>query len=297
MKNKNRTYKFAYIAAVVVISVVIFIIQQSKEAMKVENTSNEGADVVLHMIDVGQGDAVFIDNGDNDILIDAGTGESAPVLLEYIENLETQSIKYAFFSHPHEDHIGGGDDVITRFDVENVVMPKYSEDTACYRNLMDAIGQRDCKLTYAFSGDEFTVGDVKVEILSPGKGYKTDDANHTSFIMKVSYGEIDMMFTGDAEQTNESYVLRRYPEKLDCEILKVGHHGSSSSSTEEFLAAVTPEIALISLGEGNPYGHPHRETLVRLNSYVDELHRTDREGDLVIGMTRDKYWFVDDVAK
>ncbi len=297
MKNKNKLYKVIYIAAVVLISVIIFIIQQSKEAKRVENSSYEDADVVLHMIDVGQGDAVFIDNGDNDILIDAGTGESAPTLLEYLEAIGTQRIEYAFFSHPHEDHIGGGDDVITHFDVENVVMPKHPEDTACYRNLMDVIDKRECELTYALSGDEFTAGDVKVEILSPDKGYKTDDANHISLIMKVSYGEIDIMFTGDAEESNESYVLRRYPEKLDCEILKVGHHGSSSSSTEDFLAAVTPEIALISLGEGNQYGHPHREALLRLNSYVDELHRTDREGDLVIGMTRDKYWFVEDIEK
>lgn len=293
MINKRKLYKYLYIAAVVVISVIIFFVQQRKEAKRIDNSpSYELADVVLHVIDVGQGDAIFIDNGDNDILIDAGPDTSVPILLDYLEDLGTQRIEYAFFSHPHEDHIGGGDDVLTRFDVENVIMPDYYEDTASYRSLMNAIDNRGCKLTYALSGDEFKAGDINIDILSPGKGYETDDVNHISLIMRVSYGEIDMMFTGDAEESNESYVLRRYPEKLDCEILKVGHHGSSSSSTEEFLSSVTPEMALISLGEGNRYGHPHKEALYRLNSYVDELHRTDTEGDLVIGMTKNEYWFV-----
>ena len=135
IRNK-KTLSAVYISVIIAVSLAVWLFQYFSDTSRFGEGSYSEADVVLHMIDVGQGDAVFIDNGDKDILIDSGTGESAPILLDYLDRLGVSEIEYAFFSHPHEDHIGGGDDVITHFEVENVVMPNYSEDTECYRDLM-----------------------------------------------------------------------------------------------------------------------------------------------------------------
>ncbi len=294
VSNKKQTIiTMIILTVIVIISVAVYVVLElSGEGV---GMSIEAApEVTVHIIDVGQGDAAFIDNGDKDILIDAGTGEAAPQLLEYLDSLGVEKIEYAFFSHPHEDHIGGADDVIYRYRVDNVVMPDYYENTACYRRMMESIDYEGCDLIYTCAGDEFIIGDITVSIFSPGPRYKPDDANPISLIMKVSYGEVDTLFTGDAEIKNEDFAIRNYGEELDCEILKVGHHGSSTSSCEDFIAMVSPELALISVGADNAYGHPHRETLNTLNNYLDEIHRTDKEGDIVVAMTKDKYWLIED---
>lgn len=288
--KKQNPVTTAILAVIVIVSVIVYIVFDMSDDVRLGTGVLGDAEVAIHIIDVGQGDAAFIENGDKDILIDAGPGDSSPALLSYLDRLGVTEIEYAFFSHPHEDHIGGADDVINRYKVENVVMPDYYENTACYRKLMEAVDFEGSDLVYTCSGDKFVIGDITVEILSPGDGYNPDDANGVSLVMKVSYGDIDAMFTGDAEVGNEEFILRNSPDKLDCEILKVGHHGSSTSTSEEFFNAVSPEVAVISVGEDNSYGHPHVETLALLNSYLDEIHRTDREGDIVIGMTKDNYW-------
>ncbi len=291
--KKQSSATTSILVIIVIISVLVYLFINKSDDILPGSGSLSDADVAIHIIDVGQGDAAFIENGDNDILIDAGPGSDTPALLEYLDRLGVTEIEYAFFSHPHEDHIGGADDVINHYKVENVVMPDYYENTACYRKLMEAVDFEGSDLIYSCSGDKFVIGDITVEIFSPGPRYKPDDANGVSLIMKVSYGDIDAMFTGDAEVKNEEFVLKNYPDKLDCEILKVGHHGSSTSTSEEFLYAVSPEIAVISVAEDNSYGHPHIETLALLNGYMDNIHRTDREGDIVIGMTKDKYWIAE----
>ncbi|MBR6514527.1 MAG: MBL fold metallo-hydrolase [Clostridia bacterium] len=294
MINKKKSIVTMIIMGIVIlISSVAYMIFGPPESIKLGEGELSDAEVAIHIIDVGQGDAAFIENGDHDILIDAGPGDSAEKLLEYLDGLGVYEIDYAFFSHPHEDHIGGADDVISHYKVNNVIMPDYYEETACYRRLMQGIDYEGAELVYAAAGDKFTIDDITVEIFSPGPRYKPDNANAISFIMKVSYGEIDAMFTGDAETGNEDFALRNYGDALDCEILKVGHHGSSTSTSEDFLYAVSPEVAVISVGEDNSYGHPHIETLSLLNSYMDNIYRTDRHGDIVFGMTKDKYWIVE----
>lgn len=291
--SKQKIITMAVLVFIVILALAVYVILEMPEDMRLGSGVLSDAEVAIHIIDVGQGDAAFIENGDNDILIDAGPGSSASELLEYLDNLGVYEIEYAFFSHPHEDHIGGADDIINHYKVENVVMPDYYENTACYRKLMEAVDYEGSDLIYSCSGDKFVIGDITVEILSPGPRYKPEDANGVSLVMKVSYGEVDALFTGDAEVENEEFILRNYPDKLDCEILKVGHHGSSTSSSEEFVYAVSPEVVVISVGEDNSYGHPHIETLALFNSYLDEIHRTDREGDIVIGITKDKYWIAE----
>lgn len=297
--DSKKTNKITYIIllVIVVISTVVYMVnggsfKKSKTGFDETGKGLEAAEVAVHFIDVGQGDAAFIDTPGKDILIDAGPGTSAPQLLDYLDDLDVYDIEYAFFSHPHEDHIGGGDDILTHFSVTNAVMPERTEDTACYRQLMRT-AEEECNVIYASAGDKFVVDDITVEIYSPEAGAKADDANFFSFIMKVSYGETDFMFTGDAETENELYAIENYGDVLDCEVLKLGHHGSSTSTCEDFLYAVSPEIAVISVGEGNSYGHPHRETLALLNGYMDKIYRTDYDGSIVVGCDKEQFWIVE----
>lgn len=288
-RGKNST-STVILAVIFICAALIYYFINSPDDIKPSTGDYGDAEVIMHFIDVGQGDAAFIDNGDTDILIDAGSAENVDDLVEYLDALGVEELDYIFFSHPHEDHIGGADEIIGQFKVKNVIMPKFYEETACYRKLIQGIDYEGCDLIYAAAGDCFDIGGIKIDILSPMPKYKSDDANGASLIMKVSYGEIDSLFTGDAEVEAEEYVLKNYADKLDCEILKVGHHGSSTSSCEDFIYAVSPEIALISVGKGNSYGHPHKETMKLLNSCVDNICRTDTDGDIVIGMTKDNYW-------
>lgn len=294
--KKYSIITIVIIVLIVAVSVTLVLVKDYLEAdrtpLLVNSKEYGDGDIYIHFIDVGQGDAAFIDNGDKDILIDAGPGSSADELLDYLDALGVQDIEYAFFSHPHEDHIGGADDVLVHYDVKNVVMPKKSEDSACYRSMMRT-AEEESEVIYAAAGDVFEIGEMTVEIYSPESGVTEDDANLVSLIMKVSYGEVDAMFTGDAEIENELYVLDNYYDKLDCEILKVGHHGSSTSTCEEFFDAITPEIAVISVGEGNSYGHPHRETLALLNGKMDEIYRTDFDGTIIVGSDGKNFWFVE----
>ncbi len=295
MKTKGQsTLTMIITGIIVVIAVMVYLFFNGPNDVMLGEGELSDAEVSIHMIDVGQGDAIFIDSADSDILIDAGPGDSADRLLWYLDSIGVYEIDYAFFSHPHEDHIGGGDDIISHYKVNNVVMPDYYENTACYRRLIEGVDFEGAELIYACSGDEFTIGDINVEVYSPGPRYKPDDANGVSLIMKVSYGDVDAMFTGDAEVHNEEFALNKYADRMDCEILKVGHHGSSTSTSEEFLYAVSPELAVISVGTDNSYGHPHKETMALLNGYMDDIYRTDLHGDIVIGMTKDSYWLVEE---
>ncbi len=287
--SKKNLNTFLIVCVIVLISIVIRYIQDRPSDGAVKQGGD--SEFTLHIIDVGQGDAAFIDNGDHDILIDSGTGMAAPELLSYLDGLGVASIEYAFFSHPHEDHIGGADDVLEHYSVANVVMPYAKEDTACYYRLMQSVRDEGAELIYASAGDSFEIGEASIQIFSPEAGSTYNDANLVSLVMKVSYGDIDYLFTGDAETENEEYILNNYFSELDCEVLKVGHHGSSTSSSEEFLFAVSPDIALISVGEENMYGHPHVETLANLNRYVDEIYRTDRIGDIVICCDGKNVWY------
>ena len=289
--SKQNLTTFLIVAILIVVSLIVYTVQHRPVNGSVAEAGD--SEFTVHIIDVGQGDAAFIDNGDHDILIDAGTGSSASDLIGYLDSLGVEKIEYAFFSHPHEDHIGGADDVMQSYEITKIVMPDASEDTACYRLMMEAADKEGAEIVYAAAGDSFEIGDARVKIFSPAADIEYDDANLVSLIMKLSYGDMDFLFTGDAERENEEYALENYYDELDCEVLKVGHHGSSTSSSENFIYAVSPEIALISVGEDNSYGHPHVETLATLSDYTDIIYRTDREGDIVIGCDGKNVWYVE----
>ena len=237
----------------------------------------------FHFIDVGQGDAALIRTSAGHVLIDAGTNDSEDALIAYLKAEGIKELVYAVFTHPHEDHIGGADAVLDYCDVKNVIMPERTSTTGDYTRLMDAIEVEKAHVIIAEPEAVYTVGGLQMTILGPiGSEYK--DINNDSIVLRVDFGESSVLYTGDAEDVSEKEMLSRYAlnGKLDCDLLKLGHHGSDSSTTEDFLKAVSPTMAVISCGEGNSYGHPKQEILIRLNRYGIAYWRTDLEESIVL---------------
>ncbi len=237
--------------------------------------------IELHIIDVGQGDSILIKSEAGNILIDAGTGESEDDLSYYLSSVGVDSFEYCIFTHPHEDHIGGADMIIEDYDVRNVIISPAITDTATFERLIDALERSEANVIEATPDSKYTVGDVEIMIMGPIK-LEGRDLNNSSVITRVSYGAVRMMFTGDAEKVQENDLLEHYSIfDLDCDFLKMGHHGSSTSSSESFIYAVSPYLAVISCGRNNEYGHPHSEIVGLLRREGIEYHRTDELGDIV----------------
>ena len=230
----------------------------------------------VSFIDVGQGDSEFIElpNGET-LLIDAGTNETGADVVNYIESLGYSSIDYVVGTHPHEDHIGGLDDVIRTFDVESVYMPKVTADTKTFEDVLDAVDEKGLTINTAKAGVTLVDGDrLSVKMLAPVLD-EYDNTNDYSAVIKVVYGDTSFLFTGDAEEYAESLITG----DVDSDVLKVGHHGSSTSTGEAFLERVSPSYAVISCGLGNSYGHPHTETIEKLGGIP--VFRTDEMGTIV----------------
>lgn len=239
-------------------------------------------EAVFHFIDVGQGDAVLICTADGNVLIDAGTGKSEKDLKAYLDAQGIKTIDYAVFTHPHEDHIGGADMIMQNYKVKNVILPDKTHTSATYNKMMDAIDESGAKVIIAKPDATYSVGELKMTVLAPLKS-SYSELNNYSVVVRVDFGGASAMLTGDAEDLSEEEMISRYgyTGKLNCDLLKVGHHGSDSSSTQAFLDKVSPSVAVISCGEGNDYGHPHRLILDRLNKSNIPYYRTDLEGSIV----------------
>lgn len=245
-------------------------------------TPVSGETVSFHFIDVGQGDATLIMTSAGCVLIDAGTNASESQLKAYLDSMKVTELAYAVFTHPHEDHIGGADMVLANYKVKKVILPEATATTKVYERMMDGIENSGAELIVPEPDYTFKVGEVSFRVLAPqGTGYK--DINNYSIVLRADYGETSVLFTGDAEDVSEAEMLNAYGTTgaLDVDLLKVGHHGSDSSTTEDFLRAVSPKWAVISLGSGNTYGHPKAVTLEKLNEYRVTYYRTDECGSIV----------------
>ena len=232
----------------------------------------------VNYIDVGQGDSEFIEfpNGET-MLIDAGTNESGQTVVNYIKSLGYTSVDYVIGTHPHEDHIGGLDDVINSFDIGKIYMPKVTTDTKTFDDVLDAVENKNLTINTAKSGVVIAeTDDFSVKIVAP-VSEQYDDLNNYSAVVKVSYKDNSFLFTGDAEELSENQIT----DDISADVLKAGHHGSSTSSSDKFLDRVCPSTVVISCGEDNSYGHPHKETIEKLNSRNINYYRTDINGTVV----------------
>jgi competence protein ComEC len=238
----------------------------------------------VHFIDCGQGDSILITQGDTAVMIDAAQSYLSDNVTEYLDSIGVDKVDAMILTHPDSDHIGGAAEIIERYDVDKVYMKKPLKGnepvTKTYENLLDTLIENNLKITDPEVGTIIPAGDIYLEILGPSE--MTDDNNNNSIVAKGIFGKTSFLFTGDAEEAEEHDLLAENKSALDCDVLKVGHHGSSSSSTSEFLNAVSPDVAVISCGEDNSYGHPHGETLRRLEAAGADIYRTDQDGTVVV---------------
>jgi competence protein ComEC len=240
----------------------------------------------LYVLDVGQADALLIKSEEGNILFDSGDLDTKKELIAELEELGVEKIEYAVFTHPHADHIGAADLVLTTFEVKNVILPVVDDKdvptSKVYERMITALENNEAINVIAAEPDaEYSVGEVKMKILAPNSA-DYSDLNNYSVVVRVDYGATSFMLTGDAEDVSEEEMLSRYPEsELKCNFYKAAHHGARESNTAEFLKAVSPEIIAVSCGEGNSYGHPHAEAMARLEDPGAVIYRTDLLGRLV----------------
>ena len=234
----------------------------------------------VHIIDVGQGDSIFIQTlEDKRILIDAGDEEAEHTVYSYLKRRGVKKIDVLIATHPDTDHIGSMDYIIDKFKISHFYMPEAKTDSEAFYNLLDSCKDKNLKIEYLTKGDVLKIdSSTSIEILSPST--ITDKNNLNSIVSLLNYKGYEFLFTGDAEKENESEILSSC-NLPDIEFLKAGHHGSSSSSTDEFIAKLKPEAVAISCGYNNDYGHPHRSVLDTFRENGSVVYRTDKNGTLV----------------
>lgn len=242
--------------------------------------------LTVSFLDVGQGDAAFIESPVGvQVLIDGG--KDGRVLNALAKELASndRTLDVVVATHPDADHIGGLIDVLAQYEVKNIVLTEQPSDTPVYDAFMDAVSKEGAVITYAHTGQIFTLGNgahgtTTLTIRSPAMHAHDRESNRISIVAQLRYGDIDFLFTADAPIEIEQYLVSTFGNSLQSEVLKVGHHGSRTSSSEVFLRDVSPEYAVISSGKNNSYGHPHKEVLDRLRALSIPTYQTAEQGTI-----------------
>ncbi|HWQ73139.1 MAG TPA: ComEC/Rec2 family competence protein [Desulfitobacteriaceae bacterium] len=235
----------------------------------------------VHYLDVGQGDSILLKISDGtSILIDGGNNSDGPGIVNYLKARQVKELAAVIATHPHEDHIGGLDTVLKSFPVQAVYMPKATTTTKTFEDFISAVTESGAERIEAKAGVTLDVSGFFGKFLAPNRsGYA--DLNNYSAVLRITYGEITFLFTGDAEEVSEREMLLT-GQNVKANVLKVGHHGSSYSTSTDFLQTVAPEYAVISVGKDNAYGHPAVSTIEKLAGAGVKLYRTDRDGTIII---------------
>ncbi|MBQ4161116.1 MAG: MBL fold metallo-hydrolase [Clostridia bacterium] len=275
MSTKKKIIYSAILLALFIACCLPYALKNNTTTQQTPSVDIYAADTLAaHFIDVGQADSALIQlpNGET-MLIDAG-GE----VNDYIASLGITKIDYLVATHPHSDHIAYLDEVISEFEVGKVIMPRVNHSSEAYKDLLYAIQKKSLRVKTARAGITLLdTEDLDIDIVAPA-GDEYESLNDYSAVIKVTYKNKALLFTGDAEATSENQITA----DVNADVLKVGHHGSSTSSSKTFLSMVSPEIAVISCGKDNDYGHPHKEVLQALNVRGATTYRTDENGTVVV---------------
>ncbi|HHV27784.1 MAG TPA: MBL fold metallo-hydrolase [Tissierellia bacterium] len=275
-------HKFKKANFIVLTIVILTILLSGCELESSENFQDNIGDLVVHYIDIGQGDSIFIQlpNGETS-LIDGGPKANSNVVVNYLKEMKIEKVDYLIATHPHEDHIGGLSEVVKNFEIGKIYMPDKVANTAIFESLLKEIKAKDLKISVPSSGEYLIdTDDLKYQVLAPN-GEKYENTNDYSIVSKITFKDNSFLFTGDAEKTSEKEMIGKGYD-LTADVLKVGHHGSSTSTTEEFLLKVDPDYGVISLAKDNKYGHPHKEIIELLNKKGIDILRTDELGNIII---------------
>lgn len=242
--------------------------------------------LTIHFLDVGQGDSILVQFGNKNVLIDGGEAEMGSRIVSYLKGHGVSKLDLVVATHPHSDHIGGLSTILRTFPVMQVLDSGQVHSTQTYEDFLTLVDQKDIPYKVAEKGQKINIDpNLKIDVLNP-PAKRFDDINDNSVILSVTYGQISFLLMGDAEREAETNLLST---DLDSDILKVGHHGSTSSSSSAFLKAVSPEISIIEVGKGNDYGHPSSMTLKALKDVGSKVYRTDLNGNIIVATDGTNY--------
>ncbi len=252
--------------------------EESKKEEKTQGDNSVSGELKIHFIDVGQADSILIQQGNYSMLIDAGNNADSETVKNYISDQGITNLDYVIGTHPHEDHIGGLDYVINSFKIGKIYMPQKTATTKTFEDVVNAAKNKGLKFTIPKVGETFKLGKANCIMLGPSKEY--ENTNDNSIVIKVVFGNNSFLFEGDAEATAEMDMVKAGLD-LSTNVIKIGHHGSNTSTCINFLEKVNPQYAIISVGKGNDYGHPSTNTMDRLKNKGIKVYRTDENGNII----------------
>ena len=291
VKRKVISSILAVIVAIIAFFVYQFVLKPGDENHNVPDGTCE-----FHMIDVGQGDATLIRVGDKNILIDTSESGEREKLVNYLSEQGVTELEYFVATHPDSDHIGSADYVINNYTVRNVILSPKEHTTKTYERMIEAIENKvasgeikEVINPQDMLGESIMVGDLELKMLGPIGTFASDDNNNPSVVIMARWGNKKVLLTGDAETKAEERIIEEFGAQLKCDVLKVGHHGSHSSTWESgLLEYAKPTYATISCGTDNKYGHPHSEPLEALKKSNVTVYRTDLQGSILISINNDE---------
>lgn len=257
MKSKNINKIKVLISSLMILSSIFIIISfmKNKGYIKDNNFS-------FHVIDVGQGDSLLLRVNGYNVLIDSGPSSSLDELIFYLDNLKIKKIDYLIATHPHEDHIGNMNEIIEKYDIVSFYSPKITSNTKTFEDMILALKYKSLKINVPKFGDTISLGKNASLTFYTDDNIETDNLNNYSPLIKIKYKNFSILSSSDAEKEIEEYILKKNVN-LSADVFKAGHHGSKTSNSKEFLEAISPKFALVSLSKINSYGHPSEEVLER----------------------------------
>lgn len=277
MKRINKLLN--KIIVILIISIIgIYGKNYINESYSYKEPTNEIKDnslLNIYYLNVGQADSILINNNDDTMLIDAGNNSDGDNIVDFIKELKIKDIDILVGTHPHEDHIGGLDNIINNFDIGKIYMPDATTNTKTFEDVIDRIEEKEYNINIPEIDEKFNLGNMKFKVIYTGTD--ESDLNNTSIVLKMTFGNTSYLFTGDATSVTEEKILNK---DIKADVLKVGHHGSSYSTTDEFLSNVNPKYGIISVGKDNKYNHPSDKTIKRLKENNIETYRTDINGTI-----------------
>lgn len=284
MKSKKS---ILFIILFLLASIGYFLYNNNNFSFALEDGSSKFSEDIneeleVYFLDVGQADSILIRNKNKNMLIDAGNNNDGDYLVSYFKSIGIEKFDYVVGTHAHEDHIGGMDNIIDNFEIGKFYMPDKITTTKTFRDVLDALERKQIKFNVPEIGNVLNFGDVNIGVIYVSSD---DELNDTSIVLKLVYKDISMLFMGDASTKVEEKILL---QDLKSDVLKVGHHGSIYSTSEDFIKEVEPKISIIEVGKNNNYGHPRYEVIGRLKNIGSKVYRTDEDGTIKVSSDGEK---------